>query len=138
MEATAKTETTWSRVRLELARSHDYPEGSARHGYVLVLPLDPAGRLDEAAQHKAPELCTLHRFWDGEGDAVGQVVRTGQHRWAFSYRAGREDDEPVPHLSDHVFRTGEYLTVREPHGAEHVFRIVSIEPVPGLAHVQPR
>ncbi|HXQ54135.1 MAG TPA: hypothetical protein VN802_23775 [Stellaceae bacterium] len=127
----------WSRVRLELARSHDYPEGSTRHGYVLVLPLDGAGRIDEAARHKAPQLCTLHRFWEGEGDSVGQVVRTGQGRWAFSYHAGREDDEPVPHLSDHVFRAGEYLAVRESGGAEHAFRIVAVEPAPGLAHLQP-
>jgi hypothetical protein len=138
MAMNAKAAATWSRVRLELARSHDHPEGSSRHGYLLVLPLDAAGRIDEAMQRKAPELCTLHRFWEGEDDTVGQVVRNGPHRWAFSYRAGRDDDEPVPHLTDHVFRTGEYLAVREPHGQEHVFRIVSVEPTPGLAHMQPR
>lgn len=134
----AKTTATWSRVRLELARSHDHPEGSARHGYVLIVPLDNSGRIDEAAQHKAPELCTLHQFWEGEGDTVGQVVRIGPHRWGFSYHAGRADDEPVPHLATHVFRPGEYLAVRDPNGAEHVFRIVLVEPAPGLAHLQPR
>jgi hypothetical protein len=133
-----KTAPTWSRVRLELARNHDHPEGSSRHGYALVLPLDSSGKLDAATQRKAPELCTLHRFWDGEDDAVGQVIRTGAHRWAFSYRAGREDDEPVPHILDHVFRVGEYLAVREPDGMEHVFRIVSVEPAPGLAHLRAR
>lgn len=130
-------QANWSRVRLELARSHDHPEGSSRHGYVLVLPLDRAGRIDDEFQRKTPELCTLHRFWEGEGDAVGQVVRTGPHRWAFSYSAGRADDEPVPHLSDHVFRPGEYLAVREPSRVEHVFRIVSVEPAPGLGHLPP-
>lgn len=134
----AKTSPTWSRIRLELARGRDYPDGSARHGYVFVLALDGAGRIDEATYRAAPELCTLHRFWDSEGDAVGQIVRNRAHRWAFSFHAGREDDEPVPHLSEHVFRDGEYLAVRAADGAEHVFRIVSIKPAPGLAHAQPR
>jgi len=133
----SKTAATWSRVRLELARNHDFPEGSARHGYVLVLPLDANGRIDETVRHKAPELCTLHRFWEGEGDAVGQVVRAGRG-WSFSYHAGRDDDEPVPHLADHLFRVGEYLAVHEANGTEHTLRIVAVEPAPGLAHAQPR
>jgi hypothetical protein len=129
-----RSPTVWSRVRLELARSHEFPEGSTRHGYVVVLPLDEAGRIDEASYRKTPELCTLHRFWEGEGDSVGQVVHRGARRWAFAYHAGREDDEPVPHLSEHVFREGQYLAVREANGKEHVLRIVSVTPSPGLAH----
>ena len=129
--------TIWSRIRLELARSPGFPAGSARHGYVLVLPLDAAGKIDEATRRKAPELCTIHRFWEGEGDTAGQLVRAGQ-RWAFSYSDGREDDEPVPHLAEHVFRVGEYLAVREAGGAEHTCRIVAVEPAPGIAHAEPR
>jgi len=124
--------TTWSRVRLELARSHEFPEGSTRHGYVIVLPLKADGRIDDAAYHDAPQLCTIHRFWEGEGDSTGQVVRRGPHRWAFSYHAGREDDEPVPHLAEHLFRDGEYLAVREANGKEHVLRVALITPAPGL------
>ena len=124
--------TVWSRVRLELARSHEFPEGSTRHGYIAVLPLDEAGRIDITVYRKAPELCTLHRFWEGEGDAVGQIVLRGPKRWAFAYHADRADDEPVPHLSEHVFRKDQYLAVREASGREHVLRIVSVEPAPGL------
>jgi hypothetical protein len=127
----------WRRIRLELARSHELPEGSTRHGYVLVLPLDERGRIDEATVRKMPELCTLHRFWEGDGESVGQVVRRGSGRWAFAYHADRADDEPVPHLPDHVFRPGEYLAVREADGKEHTLRIVTVEPAPGLAHVGP-
>ena len=130
----AKQHAVWSRVRLELARSHEFPEGSTRHGYVLVLPLDSDGRLDEELFHKAPELCTLHRFWEGEGDAIGRLVRRGPRRWVFAYHADREDDEPVPHLSDHAFRVGEYLAVREANGKEHALRVVSVTPAPGLTH----
>ena len=130
---TREPKAVWSRVRLELARSHEFPEGSARHGYVLVLPLDANGRLDDELYRKAPELCTLHRFWEGEGDAVGRLIRRGPRRWAFAYHGERDDDEPVPHLSDHVFAVGEYLAVREANRTEHVLRVVSVEPAPGLA-----
>jgi len=124
----------WSRLRLELARGHDFPEGSTRHGYVVVLPLDAGGRIDEAAYRDTPQLCTVHRFWEGEGDDVGQVVRRGPRGWAFAYHGERADDEPVPHLSEHVFRVGQYLAVREANGKEHVLRIVAAEPAPGLPH----
>ena len=128
-----KPAAVWSRVRLELARSHDYPEGSSRHGYVIVLPLDENGRIDEASVRKAPEACTLHRFWEGEGDAVGQVVRRSPRRWVFAYHADRADDEPVLHLAEHSFRVGAYLGVREANGKEHALRIVAVTPAPGLA-----
>lgn len=59
------------RVRLELARSREFPQGSSRHGYELVLPLDENGKIDLARWEKAPEVCTVHRFWEGEGDSVG-------------------------------------------------------------------
>lgn len=124
---------TWKRIRLELARSTEYPEGSRRHGYEFLLPLDPAGRIDRPVFRKAPELCTVHRFWDGEGDAVGTILHARGNRWLFSYALGESDDEPIPRLSDHQFREGNYLAVREPKGEEHTFRIVRVEPAPGLA-----
>jgi hypothetical protein len=127
----------WTRIRLELARSHEFPEGSTRHGYIVVLPLDKNGRIDVASYHETPSFCTLHRFWEGEGDAVGQVTLRGPRRWAFAYHADREDDEPVPHLAEHVFRAGEYLAVRDAHGKEHVLHIVSTEPAPGLVSPKP-
>jgi hypothetical protein len=131
---TTKPSAAWSRVRLKLARSHEFPGGSSRHGYVVMLPLDDRGRIDEAVYSAAPQLSTPHRFWEGEGDSVGQVVRRGSQRWAF---ADREDDEPVPHLSEYVFREGEYLAVREANGKEHVLRIVSVTSAPGLPHPGP-
>src|ERR1051325_10374108 len=107
------------RIRLELARSHDFPEGSTRHGYEFTLPLSAEERLDVAAYTRNPQVCTVHRFWEGEGDETGQLIRTGRGGWAFSFRAGEEDDEPIHRLPDHVFRTGEYLSVREPDGESH-------------------
>jgi hypothetical protein len=34
------------RIRLELARSKEFPMGSARHGYEFVAPLDSKGHID--------------------------------------------------------------------------------------------
>jgi len=124
---------TLMRIRLELARSHDFPEGSTRRGYVFTLPLTGEDRLDVAAYARSPQICTVHRFWEGEGDEVGQLIRTRRGGWAFSFRAGDEDDEPIHRLPDHVFRAGEYLSLREPDCLAHTFRIVAIAPAPVLA-----
>jgi hypothetical protein len=121
----------WMHVRLELARGPGFPQGSNRHGYEFVLPLLPDGRFDRHAYGAASELCTVHRFWEGEGDFVGELVHL-DGRWAFSFVPGSADDEAIVHFAHHAFREGEYLTLREPNGAEHTFRIVSVTPAPGL------
>jgi hypothetical protein len=121
------------RVRLELARSRQHPDGSAHHGYEFVLPLTDEGKLDRADWERAPELCTVHRFWEGEDDETGQLIHTGKGKWAFSYVEGDEDDEPIHRFADHVFKEGEYITVREPEGEPHTFRIVLVRDAPGLS-----
>jgi len=124
---------TWMRIRLELARDPNFPEGSHRHGYEFILPLDRAGRLDAETYRKTPELCTVRRFWDGSDDLVGTLHHAGRERWTFSYHLGEMDEEPIPHFANHRFREGEYLAVREPDGSEHTFRIALVVPAPGLA-----
>lgn len=126
----------WMRVRLELARGPGFPQGSHRHGYEFVVPLLPDGRLDRHAYGMTPELCTVHRFWEGEGDFVGELVHLDGN-WAFSYAPGTDDDEAVVHFTHHLYREGEYVTIREPGGAEHTFRIVQVTLAPGLSTRQP-
>lgn len=128
---------TWMRVRIELARSPGYPDGSNRHGYEFILPLDANGRIDLKSYERAPQLCTVHRFWEGGDDSVGEIQHEGD-RWFFSYDPGEDDDEPILRFAERVFREGELLSVREPGGAEHPFRIVLVEPAPGIAHTRPR
>jgi hypothetical protein len=53
---------TLMRIRLELARSHDFPDGSTRCGYTFTLPLGKDGRLDRDTFARNPEICTVHRF----------------------------------------------------------------------------
>jgi hypothetical protein len=125
------------RVRLELARSREHPDGSPHHGYEFVLPLTEEGKLDRADWERAPELCTVRRFWDGEDDETGQLIRTGKGRWAFSYVEGEEDDEPIHRFADHVFKEGEYVSVREPAGRLHAFKIVLVTNPPGFKKARP-
>jgi len=59
------------RVRLELARSREFPDGITRHGYEVTMPLDEGGRIDRATWEKTPEVCTVRRFWKGDDDLAG-------------------------------------------------------------------
>ena len=38
----------FKRIRLDLARSKEFPAGSAQHGYEFVVPLDAKGHIDTA------------------------------------------------------------------------------------------
>ena len=113
-------------IRLELARSHEFPEGSDRHGYVLKAPLTRAGQLDADAWKKQKELCSVRRFWGG-AEERGSLIRTGGHRWAFSYVPERaEDDEPIFRLERHRFAPGEYVSITEHDGIQRTFRVASV------------
>lgn len=120
------------RIRLEVARSRDFPTGSTRHGYELILPLLADGRIDEKTLKATPEPATVHRFWEGDGDAVGQVKHQ-RGRWLIAYEPGGPDDEPLHRFAEHKFRMGEYVSVREGAHAEHAFKVVSVRPAPGLS-----
>ncbi len=116
----------WKSIRLELARTPDFPQGSASRAYLLHLPLDPEGLIDEGTLEKSPARATVHRFWPNERDRAGYVIRT-QHGWALSYEPGEEDDENVFHLETHPIRLGEYVTLTEPDGSRLPFRVASLK-----------
>ena len=117
---------TWKSIRLELARTREFPEGSASRAYLLRLPLDDEGRIDECALGSSPGLATVHRFWPNQPDMSGYVVRT-PNGWALSYEPGEEDDEAVFHLETHPIRIGEYITLTEPDGSRLPFRVASLK-----------
>jgi len=122
------------RIRLHLARSKDFPAGSSRHGYEFVAPLDPNGHIDPALWRQHREHCGVRRFWEGEADEIGRLVHRpgsrGPARWVFDYdEATEEDDEAGYRFGDHVFRSGEYVSIRDEDGEMHTFRVVSVEPV---------
>lgn len=112
----------WKYVRLELARTPDFPEGSASRSYLLRLPLREDGLIDETSVRAAPGQATVRRHWPSEPDRIGHVVPT-PHGWAFSYEPGEEDDEAVFHLGTHAIRMGEYVTLTEPDGRRLPFKV---------------
>ncbi|WP_368744390.1 hypothetical protein [Desertibaculum subflavum] len=122
-----------STIRLELARSHDFPNGSRDRGYEFVAPLMPDGHIDADAFGKSKPQCKVRRFWPGEDERMGSLHRTRNHRWVFSYVPGEEDDESFYRLEQHVFRPGEYVTIHEPDGHDYTFRVASVRPGPAPA-----
>lgn len=114
---------TWKTIRLELARTPEFPEGSAARAYVLRLPLDAEGVIDEAAYRAERERAVVRRLWLGESEQSGLLIRK-RRGWAFSYEPGDEDDEAIFHLETHRIRPGEYLTLTEADGGRLPFKIV--------------
>ena len=117
---------TWKSIRLELARTPQFPEGSASRAYLLRLPLDEAGLIDEHALRESPALATVHRYWPNQRDRSGYMIRTPRG-WAMSYEPGEEDDETVFHLETHPIRVGEYVTLTEPDGSRLPFRVAALK-----------
>lgn len=118
---------TLRRIRLELARDHDFPNGSSHHGYDFIAPLDDSGHLDAAEWRKERQRCRVKRFWQGETDRIGHLVHRPGGSWAFDYDvARRDDDEPGYRFATHRFTPGEYVSIREPDGALRTFHIRSV------------
>ena len=124
---------TFKRIRLNLARSKEFPQGSERHGYEFVAPLDDKGHIDVALWRKDREHCRVRRFWAGEADETGFVVHKpggSEHaRWVFDYdQTAEDDDESGYRFGAHVFRPGEYVSIRDESGEMHTYLVVSVEP----------
>ena len=62
------------RIRLNLARSKEFPSGSDRHAYEFVAPLDADGRIDPELWRRYREHCGVRRYWEGENDEFGRLV----------------------------------------------------------------
>ena len=112
-------------VRLELARCHEFPDGSAAHGYELKLPLTRAGKLDRDAWLKHRQDSAFRRFW-GDEEEHGQL-RHRHHGWMLSFTPDAEDDEVIFRADDHRFAAGEYLSIKERDGVTRTFRIAGVK-----------
>lgn len=124
----------FKRIRLELARSKEFPDGSARHGYEFVAPLDAKGHIDVELWRKHRERCHVCRFWDGEDEQIGRLVHKpggAEHaRWVFDYDPNAtDDDESGYRFGVHAFSPGEYVSLSDDEGELHTFRVVAVEPV---------
>jgi hypothetical protein len=121
-------------IRLELARSKEFPQGSARHGYEFVAPLSSNGHIDAAAWKANRAACWVKRFWTGKEDQVGKLMHKpgGQEhaRWIFDYDDTADDDDEAGYrLGSHAFSPGEYVSIRDAEDEIHTFSVASVQPL---------
>lgn len=117
-------------IRLELARTKDFPEGSADHGYEFMAPLDQQGHLDVEEWRRNKARCTVTSFAQGKDGLRGKLVHVGKG-WHFDYDANtKDDDEPLFKLDRHNIIEGEYLSVTEHDGVCRPFKIVGVRALP--------
>jgi hypothetical protein len=119
------------RIRLNLARSKEFPTGSTRHGYEFVAPINAEGHIDTDLWHKYRDNCRVRRFWGAE-EQVGRLVHKpggAEHaRWVFDYDESRADDDEAGYrFGAHAFVPGEYVSITEDDGDVHTFRVISVE-----------
>jgi hypothetical protein len=118
---------TLRRIRLELARDHDFPNGSADRGYDFIAPLDDKGHLDAAEWRKERTRCRVKRFWAGAPAELGHLVHKPGGSWAFDYDPNSSsDDEKGFKFDRHSFVPGEYVSIKEHDGAQRTFFIKSV------------
>ena len=118
------------RIRLELARSPEFPAGSFRHGYEFVAPLDANRHIDLQRWRDHQAECRVRRFWADEEENGRLVHKPGSSEhafWAFDYDPNSsDDDEPGYRFGAHAFVPGEYVTIKSHDGELHTFRVVSV------------
>ncbi|CUA94425.1 hypothetical protein [Pannonibacter indicus] len=118
------------KIRLNLARTKEFPNGSAHHGYEFTAPLDETGHIDAVAWKTARDRCRVRRFWGGEEDEIGHLVHRPGGSWAFRYDIdGDDDDEAGYRFGSHAFQPGEYVSIRDEDGELHTFQVVTVLPV---------
>ena len=119
-----------TKIRLELARDHEHPQGSGAIGYEFAAPLDANGKINPEEWHKRRENCRVRRFRPREADDIGHLIRKPGGSWAFHYDidSDAEDDESGYRFGDHAFTMGEYVSIREDEELR-TFRVVRVLPV---------
>lgn len=120
--------TLLRRIRLELARDAECPNGSRDRGYDLIVPLDGNNRIDVEAWKKLRDRCRVRRFWAGESDEVGHVVHKPGGTWAFHYdlHGDPTHDDTGFHFETHSFAPGEYVSLKEQDGQLKTFRVIGV------------
>lgn len=124
---------SFKRIRLNLARNKEFPQGSPGHGYEFVAPLDAKSHIDIALWREHRDNCRVRHFAVGEDDQVGYLVHKPggpEHaRWVFDYdRTAETDDESGYRFGAHAFMPGEYVSIRDEDGEMHTYRVMSVEP----------
>jgi hypothetical protein len=126
------TDVHLRRIKLTLARTKGHPEGSERDGYDFIAPLDGQGRISPEGWKRQRGLCFVHRIRAGVVEERGLLVHRPGGKggvWAFDYEGDSgADDEPGYRFSDHIFKAGEYVSIRDEEGILKTYRVQSVGP----------
>ena len=115
-------------IRLELARTPEFPQGSPDHGYEFIAPLTADAHIDADAFRQAKDRCEVTRFWGGDSQ-TGRLRHVGKG-WRFDYDpADDSDDEPFFKLDRHALTPGAYVSLTEHVGVQRPFKVVSVTPL---------
>ncbi len=115
------------RVTLTMGRSPGFPDGSSRHGYNIVAPLDDEGRLDADLWRTNRSACVVRRFRHGEDDRFGLLRRRPGGAWFIDYdETTRDDDETGYRLDRHVFLPGEYVSFTDEDGESRPYVVSDV------------
>ena len=115
-------------IRLELALTKEYTDGSRKHGYEFTAPLADDGYIDPSGWKEYGQACTVLRFWGN--DEHGQLIRTKGGQRTLSYEPGEDDDEPFYRVESHTFAEGEYVTITEHDGVARPIAVVWVDEPP--------
>ena len=116
---------TWRNIRMELARTPEFPEGSASRAYIVHLPLREDGTVDERVLEVTPVMAGFKRFWPNEPDRSGLVVRDG-NGWALSCTGADGREWAVPIEMDRLL-PGDRVTIGKQGGGCWLFRVVDLQ-----------
>lgn len=113
-------------VRLELARTREFPDGSAAHYYEFVAPLDHSGHLDAAEWQRSKAKCSVRHLQPGHPEANGALVHAARG-WHFDYdRKSHDDDQRLVKIDRHLIKEGEYVSIAEHDGVTRPYRVVHV------------
>ena len=116
-------------IRLELARTPEFPQGSSDHAYEFTAPLTKDAHIDALAWKEVKDRCEVTRIWGDAPPQTGRLRHVGTG-WRIDYDAADDkDDEPFFRLDRHVLTPGAYVSITEQDRVQRPFRVVSVLPI---------
>ena len=128
---TQSTEYRMRRIKLELARSKQHPDGSKGDGYDFVAPLSDDGHINLEGWKKERGLCFVHHLEGGvvveRGLLIHRAGGAGGSTWVFEYDPSASADEEAGYrFGSHAFVPGEYVSIRDEDGELHTYKVATV------------
>jgi hypothetical protein len=112
----------WKSIRLELASTSEFPSGSVGRAYLVRLPIDDGGRVDEAAYRENPSQAVVRRYWSSDPDQRGKLLRA-KDGWIIHCNGS---SERILELDGKSISLGQELTIHAEEGKSLPFRVATI------------